>query len=175
MLPTTQNALSLSCLTFTLPGPLTAHIISLDLASAPRLPFFLKHTLIRTAIRNGAVFELVYSPAIGGDENKRRNWWANARELIRVTNGKNIIISGGAGALADLRAPLDVSNLFVQHNGPVNPCPHSLKPNFWMTGLRYSESPRMPPAMASPALRRLWYFVPVSPLIPIPPLYLCLD
>lgn len=45
------------------------------------------------------------------DDSKRRNWWANAREVARVTKGKNLIVSGGASSLADLRAPLDVANL----------------------------------------------------------------
>jgi ribonuclease P/MRP protein subunit RPP1 len=95
-----------------MPGPLTAHIISLDLSSQPRLPFYLKHTLIRTAIRNGAVFEIPYALALSpNDEHKRRNWWANAREVARVTHGKSILLSGGGQTIADLRAPLDVANV----------------------------------------------------------------
>jgi len=112
LLPTTQTSFSLACLTHSMPGPLTAHIISLDLFSQPRLPFYLKHTLIRTAIRNGAVFEIPYAPALSpNDEHKRRNWWANAREVVRVTHGKGILLSGGGQTVADLRAPLDVANL----------------------------------------------------------------
>ncbi|KAF9512916.1 hypothetical protein BS47DRAFT_1329986 [Hydnum rufescens UP504] len=112
LLPTTQTSFSLACLTHSMPGPLTAHIISLDLSSQPRLPFYLKHTLIRTAIRNGAVFEIPYAPALSpNDEHKRRNWWANAREVARVTHGKSILLSGGGQTIADLRAPLDVANV----------------------------------------------------------------
>jgi ribonuclease P/MRP protein subunit RPP1 len=112
VLPTTQASFSLACLTHSVPGTLTAHIISLDLSSQPRLPFYLKHTLIRTAIRNGAVFEIPYAPAVSAnDEHKRRNWWANAREVARDTHGKNILLSGGGQAVADLRAPLDVANM----------------------------------------------------------------
>jgi ribonuclease P/MRP protein subunit RPP1 len=124
LVPTTHNTFSLACLTHSLPSPLTAHIISLPL-TIPRLPFHLKHTLIRTAIKNGAVFEINYVGAVGGENEAtlleadaaengplaKRNWWASTRELIRVTKGKGLIISGGVVAEADLRAPRDVANL----------------------------------------------------------------
>ncbi|PSR73523.1 hypothetical protein PHLCEN_2v10635 [Hermanssonia centrifuga] len=121
--PTTFTSFSLACLTHTLPSPLTAHIISLPL-TLPRLPFNLKHTLVRTALKNGAVFELSYVGALGGEfdpgmsvggseggAGAKRNWWAAAREVVRVTKGKGIIVSGGVTNSADLRAPRDVGNL----------------------------------------------------------------
>jgi ribonuclease P/MRP protein subunit RPP1 len=119
--PTTSATFSHACLMHSLPSPLTAHIISLPL-TLPRLPFHLKHTLVRTAIKNGAVFEIAYAGALGGDGDisigggesgagAKRNWWAAARELARVTKGKGLIVSGGVGAEADLRAPRDISNL----------------------------------------------------------------
>ncbi|KAF8310928.1 PHP domain-like protein, partial [Clavulina sp. PMI_390] len=121
--PTTTNAFSQACLQLSVPGPLTTHIISLDLASSPRLPFYLKHTLVRTAIRNGAVFEMAYAPAVANADSgsnvgvdveaHKRNWWANARELMRVTKGKNVLVSGAAQTLSELRAPLDVANLIT--------------------------------------------------------------
>ncbi|KAG8833258.1 hypothetical protein FRC17_011033 [Serendipita sp. 399] len=71
--PTTQATFSLACLKYSMPSTLTAHIISLPL-TGPRLPFFFKHTLVRTAIKNGAVLEISYSPAVGGaGEVERRN------------------------------------------------------------------------------------------------------
>ncbi|KAH7929148.1 PHP domain-like protein [Leucogyrophana mollusca] len=119
--PTTATTFSLACLTHTLPSSLTAHVISLPL-TLPRLPFHLKHTLVRTALKNGAVFEINYAGAIGGDgdtsqmnhvsgESGKRNWWAAAREVVRVTKGKGIIVSGGVVTDADHRAPKDVGNL----------------------------------------------------------------
>ncbi|KAE9390759.1 PHP domain-like protein [Gymnopus androsaceus JB14] len=117
--------LALACLTHTLPSPLTTHIISIPL-TLPRFPFHLKHTLIRTAIKNGAVFEINYVGALGRESdavlieagaaeanggNAKRNWWAAARELVRVTKGKGLIVSGGVVAQADMRAPRDVANL----------------------------------------------------------------
>ncbi|KZT25528.1 PHP domain-like protein [Neolentinus lepideus HHB14362 ss-1] len=111
--PTTSGSFSVACLTHTLPSPLTTHIISLPL-SLPRLPFHLKHTIVRTAIKNGAVFEINYAGALGaedGGEAGKRNWWAGARELVRVTKGKGVLVSGGINAEWDLRAPRDVANL----------------------------------------------------------------
>lgn len=126
LVPTTQPTLVLACLTHTLPSALTTHIISLPLTLA-RLPYHLKHTLIRTAIKNGAVFEINYTGALGGEsdpvlveanaalngDHAKKNWWASARELCRVTKSKNLIVSGGVVAEADLRAPRDVANLWV--------------------------------------------------------------
>ncbi|KAK0502654.1 RNase P subunit p30-domain-containing protein [Armillaria luteobubalina] len=126
LVPTNQATLALACLTHSLPSPLTAHIISLPL-TLPRLPFHLKHTLIRTAIKNGAVFEITYVGAVGGENDAtlvdasaaengasaKRNWWGAARELARVCKGKGIIVSSGAASRADLRAPGDIGNLIT--------------------------------------------------------------
>lgn len=118
--PTTPGTLSVACLTHSQPSALTAHVVSLPL-TLPRLPFHLKHTLIRTAIKNGAVFELNYSGAFGSDPDTfetasvaiKRNWWAAAREVIRVTKGKGVIVSSGVTDESDLRAPRDIVNLCV--------------------------------------------------------------
>jgi ribonuclease P/MRP protein subunit RPP1 len=48
---------------------------------------------VRTAIKNGAVFEIAYAGALGGDGDvsmgggepgagEKRNWWDAARELV---------------------------------------------------------------------------------------------
>ncbi|KAJ6601098.1 PHP domain-like protein [Mycena vulgaris] len=125
LVPTTQPTFSLACLTHSQPSVLTAHIISLPLTL--RLDFRMKHTLVRTALKNGAVFEINYVGALGGDNDAilveagaaesgasaKRNWWATAKEVTRVTKGKGLIVSGGVVAEADLRAPKDVSNLIT--------------------------------------------------------------
>ncbi|KAG5644440.1 hypothetical protein DXG03_008535 [Asterophora parasitica] len=126
LIPLTQATFSAACLTHSMPSPLTAHIISLPL-TLPRLSFHLKHTLIRTAIKNGAVFEINYAGALGGENDPvlvnaggaengpaaKRNWWASAKELTRVTKGKSLLISGAVVSEADLRAPTDVGNLIT--------------------------------------------------------------
>lgn len=126
LLPTTSATFSLACLTHSLPSPLTAHIIALPL-TLPRLPFQLKHTLVRTAINNGAVFEINYAGAIGGESDPslstfgvsdtgvsgKRNWWAAAREVVRVAKGKGIVVSGGVASEADYRGPKDIANLLT--------------------------------------------------------------
>ncbi len=83
------------------------------------MPFFFKHTLVRMAIKNGAVFEVAYSPAVGGaGDSERRNWWANVRELTRVTMGKGVIFSSGSSGVGDVRAAGDVVNMWVWTIGP---------------------------------------------------------
>lgn len=123
MVPTTATTFSLACLTHTQPSNLTAHIISLPLTLS-RLPFNLKHTLVRSVLKNGAVFEITYAGALGGEadaslgvagiesgSSAKRNWWAAAREVVRVTKGKGIVVSSGSVNQTDLRAPKDVGNL----------------------------------------------------------------
>ncbi|KAI4523303.1 PHP domain-like protein [Schizophyllum commune Loenen D] len=125
LVPTTLSTFNLACLTHSQPSPLTAHIITVP-STLPRVPFYMKHTPVRTSLKNGAVFELTYVGALGGrnDEtmvdvgaaedgsNAKKNWWSAARELARVTKGKGILVSSGAASDADIRAPRDVANLF---------------------------------------------------------------
>lgn len=84
--------------------------------------------MVRTALKNGAVFELPYTGALGaegdaagalvggseGGSGAKRNWWAAAREIVRVTKGKGIIVTGGVMNQGDLRAPKDIGNLYVR-------------------------------------------------------------
>ena len=110
--PTTPASFTLACLTHTVPSPIAAHIISLDLHSNPGLPFLRKLSTVKTAIKNGAAFEICYSPAVRkstGDKN-RRNWWVNAKEVVRTTGGKGVIFTSKA-VEADVRGPKDVVNL----------------------------------------------------------------
>ncbi|KAI0051542.1 PHP domain-like protein [Auriscalpium vulgare] len=118
---TTEATFSVACLTHTLPSQLTTHIISIPL-TLPRLPFRLKHTLVRSALRNGAVFEIAYAGALGAGDgdggggsgaSTKRNWWAAAREVVRVTKGKGIILSSGTAEHSELRSPKDIGNLIT--------------------------------------------------------------
>ncbi|KAH6901567.1 RNase P subunit p30-domain-containing protein [Coprinopsis sp. MPI-PUGE-AT-0042] len=113
LVPTTHATLSAACLTHTPAFPTDgAHYL---------------HTLIRTALKNGAVFEINYVGALGGSSDPvlvessaaengpsaKRNWWAAAREVVRVTKGKGIVVSSGVVNDADLRAPRDIANLIT--------------------------------------------------------------
>jgi ribonuclease P/MRP protein subunit RPP1 len=75
---------------------------------------------VRTAVKNGAAFEINYAGAFGEEADgsiseslasAKRNWWASAREVVRVTKGKGLIVSGGVTNETALRAPRDVANL----------------------------------------------------------------
>lgn len=46
-----------------------------------------------------------------GGPSAKRNWWAAAREVVRVAKGKGIVVSGSVTADTDLRAPRDIANL----------------------------------------------------------------
>ena len=61
-------------------------------------------------MKNGAVFEICYSGALRG-EDERRNWWTAAKELVRMTKGKGLIVSSGSDQIENLRAPRDAENL----------------------------------------------------------------
>lgn len=72
------------------------------------------------AISEGTMFEICYAPAmrlnnINDNSNlpkeARRNIIAGARELIRITNGKGIILSSEVKRALEMRSPLDLCNL----------------------------------------------------------------
>lgn len=111
--PTTQSTFQQSCLTYSVASPVAAHIITFDLQANQRLGFFLKQSLVQTAIKNGAVFEIRYFTAVrraGNNDRSRRNWWINAKEVVRATAGKGLVLSSG-GSEAEVRGPQDVVNL----------------------------------------------------------------
>jgi ribonuclease P/MRP protein subunit RPP1 len=80
----------------------------LDLGS--RLPFRIKNGPVNLAITRGMYFEIRYAPAIR-DQNSRKNLIANAMALVKVTKGKNLILTSEAAAALEIRAPHDIVNL----------------------------------------------------------------
>lgn len=78
--------------------------------SAGKLPYIPRIPAIRTAISRGVHFELNLGPSLR-DASARRYLFANAAMFVRVTKGRNIIVSGDARHPADLRAPNDIANL----------------------------------------------------------------
>lgn len=115
--PNNDTSFSALCLSMTELKPISIDIISLDFASSPRPPFFMRRSLVHTAIANGAVFEICYARTVHrgrGDDNAvkaRRNIISATRELLRVTNGRGVILSSGTSDLLGLRGPYDVINL----------------------------------------------------------------
>eukprot|EP01147_Barroeca_monosierra_P007617 gene7617-9880_t len=83
-------------------------IITFDLAG--RIPFYVKTTHVSMAISKGVYFELIYAPVIQ-DESMRRNAIANAQNIVRISKGRNIIVSSGTGDAKLLRGPRDVAML----------------------------------------------------------------
>ncbi|XP_031561574.1 ribonuclease P protein subunit p30-like [Actinia tenebrosa] len=89
-------------------GSLDVDIISIDMTS--RLPFYIKLPQVKQAIERGIHFEIVYSPAIR-DNTQRRYIMSNAMELVRASKGRNVIMSSEAENQIDLRGAYDVANL----------------------------------------------------------------
>jgi len=66
----------------------------------------MKHTLVRTAIKSGSVFEINYVRILGGKHDfvtmeagaaesgvtAKRNWWSASREFVRVSKGKGFLL-----------------------------------------------------------------------------------
>ncbi len=80
--------------------------------------------MVLKAIADGAVFEVCYGAAMRSaaaasqqsgapavKNEARRNVIAGARELIRVTNGKGVILSSEVRRCLEMRGPLDLCNL----------------------------------------------------------------
>lgn len=120
VMPMTENAFQHACITLSELKPFSIDIITLDLASAPRLPFHLRRSTVGAAIANGVVFEICYGPAVDtrnvsndtrDSGTLRRNLFSNTRDLLRITNGKGVILSSGAKEALGLRGPYDVMNL----------------------------------------------------------------
>lgn len=123
VMPMSELAFQHACITMTELKPFSVDIISLDLAAAPRLPYRLKRSTVGAALANGAVFEITYSAALssGGRASDdaldvgsaRRHLFSGARELLRATNGRGVILSSAATDVMGLRGPYDVMNMYV--------------------------------------------------------------
>lgn len=83
-------------------------VISLDFSS--RSSFYLKLTTTNLAISRGLFFEVTYSGCIR-DSSIRRNIITNTIQLLRVTRGKNLIISSEVQSLLELRSPYDIIHM----------------------------------------------------------------
>lgn len=120
MTPTTLTTFSHVALTLSPPSLYSPTTIILDPSISPRLPFPLKRGLAHSLARAGVVFEIIYrgitkqdEPGVGGNTagQRRRNWIAGAREIVRACGAKGVILSSGASKEGEMRAPEDLINL----------------------------------------------------------------
>ncbi|GAA5937206.1 hypothetical protein JCM1841_002326 [Sporobolomyces salmonicolor] len=118
--PTTLTSFSHTALSLSPPSAFSPTLVTLDPSLHPRLPFPLKRGLISSLSRAGVGFELVLRGVTRQDEageqageagRRRRNWIAGAREVVRATAGKGVVISSGAVRAGEMRASEDLINL----------------------------------------------------------------
>eukprot|EP00698_Gefionella_okellyi_P010540 TRINITY_DN2736_c0_g1_i1.p1 TRINITY_DN2736_c0_g1~~TRINITY_DN2736_c0_g1_i1.p1 ORF type:complete len:237 (-),score=53.10 TRINITY_DN2736_c0_g1_i1:277-987(-) len=83
-------------------------IVSLDLGN--RMPFKLKAQQIHAALARGMFFEIPVD-AMLRDAGARRHLIANARTIVRATNGKGVILTSGATDPMLMRSPHEICAL----------------------------------------------------------------
>lgn len=119
--PTSEKGLQLATTN------LDIDLISFNMSN--KLPFFLKHKTIGSAVEKGIKFEICYSPLISGpagysvqsaNENMslsktallvRKNFFNNVLQLIRASRSKGLIVSSGATQPLQARNLSDILNL----------------------------------------------------------------
>ncbi|KAI9638347.1 RNase P subunit p30-domain-containing protein [Dioszegia hungarica] len=177
--PTNDKALQLACTDLSNPGPNQLSIITLPLHERP-YHFRLNRKQIKQAQRNGVVVGLVI-PLAGliilatsipltifhfqmhkTARRYRQNWMSNAREIVRITGGKGVIISSGpGGGPASVRGPADLVNLATTLGMPANVAKDCLSLNGKMVLLRaqarrtYKAVLSMPEIIPPPGVPRL--------------------
>lgn len=119
--PTSEKGLQLATTN------LDIDLISFNMAS--KLPFFLKHKTIGSALEKGIKFEICYSPMISGpagysiqtaNDNMslsktallvRKYFFSNVLQLIRATRSKGLVVSSGATQPLQMRNLSDILSL----------------------------------------------------------------
>ncbi|GAA5853253.1 hypothetical protein JCM8547_000256 [Rhodosporidiobolus lusitaniae] len=118
--PTTLTSFSHVALSLSPPSTFSPTLVTLDPSLSPRLPFPLKRGLISSLSRAGVGFELILRGVTRQDEvgeqpgeagRRRRNWIAGAREVVRATEGKGVVVSSGAVRPGEMRGTEDLINL----------------------------------------------------------------
>jgi len=75
-----------------------------------RMEFPLKLPAVKSAMKRGIHFEISIGVALR-DSAARKHLISNSLELMRITRGKNIIITSNAMKAIELRGPYDLANL----------------------------------------------------------------
>ncbi|KAH9816376.1 RNase P subunit p30-domain-containing protein [Melampsora americana] len=134
-MPLDAGSFSHACLSLSPPTASGIDIITLDISSAPKLPFQMSLSTVSKALENNVGFEICYSSTTSSKPLKTtysaynfpcasnsapnhsnhhpvlRNFAAGAKDLIRVTNrGKGLIFSSGASNWSELRSADDIAN-----------------------------------------------------------------
>jgi len=76
-----------------------------------RLEFPLKLPAVKSAMKRGIHFEISIGVALR-DSAARKHLISNSLDLMRITTGKNIIITSNAMKAIELRGPYDLANLY---------------------------------------------------------------
>lgn len=124
VIPTSASAFSHVCLSLSAPSAFSPSLITIDPSLSPRLPFPLKRGLVSTILRAGIRIEIIMRGIVrqddpvgmgpaGGASMRRRNWIAGAREIVRATGGKGVVLSSGAMKAGEMRGTEDLINLYV--------------------------------------------------------------
>lgn len=82
-------------------------LITFDLS---QVSFPFKNGYIRKAINRGIFFEVVIRDALY-DTKRRVSWIKNARSLLRITKGRNTVVSSGATCATELKHVQDIYKL----------------------------------------------------------------
>jgi RNase P/RNase MRP subunit p30 len=86
-------------------------LVALDLTQ--RLPFAFKFSTLSVALARDIFFEIDVAPLLAptADAHTRSNVLAQAVSLVRVTKGRNIVLTCSATGRADLRTAADIINV----------------------------------------------------------------
>ncbi|GAA5913689.1 hypothetical protein JCM8208_005903 [Rhodotorula glutinis] len=121
--PTSLPSFTHVALSLSPPSAFSPTLVTLDPSLSPRLAFPLKRGLVSSLSRAGVAFELVtrgitrlddaagQGDQVGDAGKRRRNWIAGAREVVRATEGRGVVVSSGAHRAGEMRAPEDLVNL----------------------------------------------------------------
>lgn len=94
--------------------------LDIDLVSfnfSNKLPFFLKHKTVGSAIEKGIKFEICYSAVISGHESRdqvmvaamaKKNFFNGALQLIRASRSRGLVVLSGASEALQARGSFDV-------------------------------------------------------------------
>lgn len=91
----------------------TAEVDIITLEFSHNLSFPLHKKLLDAAIARGITFEICYSGMYSTSTSVRKEIINGTSELLQYLNGRNVILSSGAGSVCGLRGHMDAANIGV--------------------------------------------------------------